>query len=152
MSASQDDHAWLTEAIRVSRLAPPVPDRYAVGAVVVDHHGRALATGYTGEGHPHFHAEEAALVKLTGQDLSRTVLYTSLEPCTTRASRPLTCTRLLLDAGIRRVVLAWREPLLFADCDGVETLRRHGVEVAELPELADQVRAVNSHVLIPAAA
>jgi diaminohydroxyphosphoribosylaminopyrimidine deaminase/5-amino-6-(5-phosphoribosylamino)uracil reductase len=148
------DQFWLSEAIRVSRLAPQVTDRYAVGAVIVDTDGGVLATGYTGETHPHHHAEEEALARLSGRpglDLSGATLYTSLEPCTARRSRPATCTQLILDAGVGRVVLAWREPILFADCDGVETLRRHGVEVLELPDLAGQVRAVNSHVL-PAAA
>jgi diaminohydroxyphosphoribosylaminopyrimidine deaminase/5-amino-6-(5-phosphoribosylamino)uracil reductase len=149
------DHFWLSEAIRVSRLAPPVPDRYAVGAVIIGADGELLSTGYTGETHPHHHAEEEALARLGdrhGPELSGATLYTSLEPCTARRSRPATCTQLILDAGVGRVVLAWREPILFADCDGVETLRRHGVEVLELPGLADQVRAVNSHVLRPTAA
>ncbi|BEL05160.1 hypothetical protein Q0Z83_033510 [Actinoplanes sichuanensis] len=149
------DHFWLSEAIRVSRLAPAVPDRYAVGAVIVGGDGALLSTGYTGETHPHHHAEEEALARLADRpdlDLSGATLYTSLEPCTTRRSRPATCTRLILDAGIGRVVLAWREPILFADCDGVETLRRHGVDVLEVPDMADQVRAVNSHVLRPTAA
>ncbi|GIF42583.1 deaminase [Actinoplanes xinjiangensis] len=149
------DRFWLSEAIRVSRLAPAVPDRYAVGAVIIDGDGAVLSTGYTGETHPHHHAEEEALARLAGLpglDLSAATLYTSLEPCTARRSRPATCTQLILDAGVGRVALAWREPILFADCDGVETLRRHGVEVVELSDLADQVRAVNSHVLRPTAA
>ncbi|HWS37654.1 MAG TPA: deaminase [Actinoplanes sp.] len=154
MSTPHDDHDWLAEAIHESLEAPPVPDRYAVGAVIIGPDGAVLATGYTGEIHPHFHAEEAALAKLGDQhglDLSGATLYTSLEPCTTRRSRPATCTQLILAAGIGRVVLAWREPLLFADCDGVGTLRRNGVEVVEIPELAAQVRAINAHVLIPTA-
>lgn len=151
---STADHFWLSEAIRVSRLAPAVPDRYAVGAAIVAGDGTLLATGYTGETRPHHHAEEEALARLAGRpglDLSGASLYTSLEPCTTRRSSPASCTRLILDAGVGRVVLAWREPILFADCDGVETLRRHGVEVVELPDMADQVRAVNRHVLRSAA-
>ncbi|MEU4427623.1 deaminase [Actinoplanes sp. NPDC024001] len=146
------DVDWMHAAITVSRTAPLVPTRYAVGAVVVDHDGSVLATGYTGETDPAHHAEEVALAKLPGVDLSRATIYTSLEPCTTRRSRPASCTSLVLDAGIRRVVLALREPLLFADCDGVETLRRHGVEVVELSGLARHVRDINAHVLTPAVA
>ncbi|GIJ43639.1 hypothetical protein Val02_05250 [Virgisporangium aliadipatigenens] len=142
------DLAWLAHAIEVSRSAPPVPARYAVGAVVVDRLGQALSTGYTGEDDPQQHAEEAALAKLAGRpvDLAGATVYTSLEPCTTRRSRPVGCARLILAAGITRVVLAWREPALFADCEGVATLRRHGVEVVELPALAASARAVNSHL------
>jgi len=148
-SAPLDHHAWLARAIEQSRLAPPVPDRYAVGAIVVGVDGAVLATGYTGETHPHHHAEEEALAKLTGVDLSGATVYTSLEPCTARRSRPVTCTSLILATGIGRVVLAWREPALFADCDGVGTLRRNGVEVIEFPGLAAAARAVNEHVLSP---
>jgi diaminohydroxyphosphoribosylaminopyrimidine deaminase/5-amino-6-(5-phosphoribosylamino)uracil reductase len=44
-------------------------------------------------------------------------------------------------------VLALREPALLALCDGADRLRAAGVEVVELPEFADQVRAVNAHLL-----
>jgi diaminohydroxyphosphoribosylaminopyrimidine deaminase/5-amino-6-(5-phosphoribosylamino)uracil reductase len=147
--AATDRH-WMHAAITVSRTAPLVAARYAVGAVIVDAGGTVLATGYTGETGPTQHAEEVALAKIPGTDLSRATLYTSLEPCTTRRSRPDSCTSLVLAAGLGRVVLALREPLLFADCDGVETLRGHGVDVVELPDLAGHVRDVNAHVLAPA--
>ncbi|WP_203856962.1 deaminase [Plantactinospora mayteni] len=147
------DRRWLRSAIELSRLSPPSPTHYAVGAIIVDRYGVALATGYTGETDPHYHAEEAALAKLAGRadlELSRATIYTSMEPCTVRRSRPDPCTDLLLDAGIARVVLALREPLLFADCDGVETLRRSGVDVVEISELGHLVAEINAHVLGPA--
>ncbi|MCW6006205.1 dCMP deaminase [Micromonospora sp. CPCC 205371] len=144
------DRLWLAAAIQVSRQAPPSPDRYAVGAVVVDRDGIVLATGHTGEGDPRNHAEEVALAKLAGLDLTHATLYTSLEPCTARSSRPVPCTGLILAAGIGRVVFALREPPVFADCDGVETLRRAGVEVVEAGELAHLVGEVNAHVLVAA--
>ena len=146
--AVPDDRHWLTAAIDLSRQSPPSSSHYAVGAIVVDHSGDVLAIGYTGETDPHHHAEEAALAKLSaGADLSRATLYTSLEPCTVRKSRPHPCTGLTLAAGLRRVVLALREPLLFADCDGVEVLRRAGVEVVEIADLGHLVREVNAHLL-----
>ncbi|WP_328459614.1 deaminase [Actinoplanes sp. NBC_00393] len=151
VTADTDRH-WMHAAITVSRTAPLVAARYAVGAVIVDHDGTVLATGYTGEIDPTHHAEEVALAKLPGADLSRATIYTTLEPCTTRRSRPASCTNLVLAAGINRVVLALREPLLFADCDGVETLRGHGIDVLELPDLAHHVREANAHVLAPAVA
>lgn len=141
------DRRLLAAAIELSRLSPPKQTSYAVGAIVVDHDGAELATGYTGEIDPHDHAEEAALAKLAGADLSRATIYSSLEPCTVRRSRPGTCTGLILAAGIRRVVLALREPLVFADCHGVEDLRAGGAEVIEISDLGPAVRAVNAHVL-----
>ena len=65
-----------------------------------------------------------------------TTLYSSLEPCSARASRPRTCTELILAAGIGRVVFAWREPAIFVEGRGAELLHAAGVEVVELPELA----------------
>jgi diaminohydroxyphosphoribosylaminopyrimidine deaminase / 5-amino-6-(5-phosphoribosylamino)uracil reductase len=153
MTGTARDREWLTLAVDLSRLSPPSPAHYAVGAVVTGHDGTLLASGYTGETHPAYHAEEAALAELAGRPGAAT-LYTSLEPCTTRQSRPHPCTDLILAAGIRRVVLALREPLLFADCHGVDTLRQAGVEVVEIGELAPAVREVNAHLLgrAPAAA
>ena len=43
--------------------------------------------------------------------------------------------------------LAWREPSIFVDCTGAEDLRAAGVEVIELPELAEGVREANAHLL-----
>ena len=150
--AAAADRHWMHAAITVSRHAPRADARYAVGAIVVGADGSVLATGFTGENDPLEHAEEAALAKIApGTDLSRATLYTTMEPCTARRSRPASCTRLVLAAGIGRVVLALREPLVFADCDGVGTLRLAGVDVVELPDLAEHVREVNAHVLTPPA-
>nr|BFE79133.1 hypothetical protein GCM10020093_017340 [Planobispora longispora] len=49
---ARDDRRWLESAIELSRLSPPAPDRYVVGAVVVGDDGAVLATGYTGEADP----------------------------------------------------------------------------------------------------
>jgi len=148
-AATAADRRLLAAAVALSRLAPPKQTSYAVGAIIVDHDGTEVATGFTGEIDPHDHAEEAALAKLagTGADLRRATIYSSLEPCTMRRSRPGTCTGLILAAGIRRVVLALREPLVFADCHGVEDLRAGGAEVIEIGELGPDVRAINAHVL-----
>jgi diaminohydroxyphosphoribosylaminopyrimidine deaminase/5-amino-6-(5-phosphoribosylamino)uracil reductase len=111
--------------------------------------GSVLATGYSREGSPHDHAEEAALAKLDPADprLARATLYSSLEPCRFRASRPRPCAELIIAAGLRRVVIAWLEPPLFAPGGGAALLRAAGVTVVEVPGLAAQARAVNAGVL-----
>jgi diaminohydroxyphosphoribosylaminopyrimidine deaminase/5-amino-6-(5-phosphoribosylamino)uracil reductase len=147
MSATQDDRRLLIAAIELSRRSPPSPTHYAVGAIVAGPDGIRLAAGYTGERDPHDHAEEVALATLPATVLSGATLYSSLEPCTARKSRPGTCADLILAAGIRRVVIALREPPVFADCRGVEKLRAAGVTVIELGDLAEQVRQINAHIL-----
>jgi pyrimidine deaminase RibD-like protein len=138
------DLATLAEAVELSRRSPPSPGAYAVGAVLVA--GGRRAVGWSRATDPHDHAEEVALAALAGDPAGGT-LWSSLEPCSQRRSRPRTCTELILAAGIARVVFALREPPLLADCHGAELLAAAGVEVVEVPELAAAVRAVNAHLL-----
>jgi diaminohydroxyphosphoribosylaminopyrimidine deaminase / 5-amino-6-(5-phosphoribosylamino)uracil reductase len=143
-----DDAAWMELAIGLSRQCLPADDAYCVGAVIVDDSGQEIARGYSREAGDRAHAEEAALAKAAGDPrLRRATLYSTLEPCSRRASRPLSCARLIIDAGIPRVVFAWREPPLFvADARGGELLAAAGVAVTELPGFAATARAVNSHL------
>ncbi|MGW2586293.1 deaminase [Streptomyces virginiae] len=145
-----DDVTWMERAIELSRKCPPAEGAFSVGAIIVSADGEELANGYSRETDAHVHAEESALAKLPADDprLAGATLYSTLEPCSERKSRPLTCTQLILRSPIRRVVIAWREPsLLVTNCVGVETLRKGGGAVLELPELADAARAVNAHLL-----
>jgi diaminohydroxyphosphoribosylaminopyrimidine deaminase/5-amino-6-(5-phosphoribosylamino)uracil reductase len=147
--ATAADRAMMDVALGLACLSPPAPGAYCVGAVIVDSAGHQIATGYSRETDPHVHAEESALAKVGVGDarLSRATLYSTLEPCSERKSRPRSCTQLILDAGIRRVVMAWREPALFVpDCQGWELLTSAGVAVVELPEFAARARAVNGHL------
>lgn len=144
------DLVFLSRAIELSKLCPPSETAFSVGAVIVGADGEVLAEGYSRESNPADHAEEAALAKLSAGDprLRTATVYSSLEPCSRRASRPLPCARLLIAAGVPRVVVAWREPDLFVTgCEGVGLLTAAGVEVLELPELAAAARAVNAHLL-----
>jgi diaminohydroxyphosphoribosylaminopyrimidine deaminase / 5-amino-6-(5-phosphoribosylamino)uracil reductase len=146
---SAHDREWMVKAIGLSRNCQPSEGAYSVGAIIVDKDGQVLSTGYSREDDPKVHAEEAALKKLPEGDqrLKKATIYSTLEPCSERKSRPGSCAQLILDAGIPRVVLAWREPDLFVtDCRGIELLEQAGVEVIELPDLAEEARAVNAHL------
>jgi diaminohydroxyphosphoribosylaminopyrimidine deaminase / 5-amino-6-(5-phosphoribosylamino)uracil reductase len=148
VTATDGDRAWLEQAIELSRQCPPSTTAFSVGAILVDADGNELARGYSREADEHVHAEESALGKVHADDprLPTATIYTSLEPCSQRQSRPKTCTQLILAMRLARVAFAWREPALFvADCRGAETLAEAGIEVVELPELAGAVRQVNGH-------
>ncbi len=140
-----EDLRWMDAAIDLSRRCPFVPDRFNVGAVVVAG-GHELAHGYSRDVDSHVHAEESALSRLSGMNLAHATIYTTMEPCSVRLSRPRTCTELILASGIRRVVYAVREPAFLVECDGVERLNRAGVEVIGTPSLAAAVRTVNAHI------
>ena len=148
-AASAADQDWLTRAIDLSRRCPPSRTAYAVGAIIVAADGAVLATGYSRETSPRAHAEEAALAKIgpAGSRLAGATLYSSLEPCRVRASRPTPCAELIISAGLRRVVIAWLEPPVFAPGGGAALLREAGITVVEAPGLAAEARAVNAAVL-----
>lgn len=145
----EEDRRHLAHAIELAGRCPPAATAFSVGAVIADASGEVLATGHSREHDPHEHAEEAALGKLASDDprLAGATLYSSLEPCSSRASRPLSCTELILRTSIPRIVFAWREPVLFVDCDGAERLRQAGRETVELPDLANSAREPNAHLL-----
>jgi diaminohydroxyphosphoribosylaminopyrimidine deaminase / 5-amino-6-(5-phosphoribosylamino)uracil reductase len=147
--ANAADRGWLAQAIDLSRRCPPSRTAYAVGAIVVAAGGAVLATGYSRETSPHDHAEEVALAKLgpAAPGLGGATLYSSLEPCRFRASRPRPCAELIIEAGLRRVVIAWLEPPVLAAGGGAAILREAGVTVVEIPGLAAEARAVNAAIL-----
>jgi len=146
-----EDRRWLEAAIELSRRCPPSQTAFSVGAIIVGADGAEIARGFSREGDPHEHAEESALRKLPAGEprLAGATLYSSLEPCGVRRSRPKSCASLILEAGIRRVVFAWREPPLLAAGQGAAALRSAGVKVVEVADMAGPVQEINAHLLPP---
>ncbi|MGH7676706.1 MAG: bifunctional diaminohydroxyphosphoribosylaminopyrimidine deaminase/5-amino-6-(5-phosphoribosylamino)uracil reductase RibD [Gemmatimonadales bacterium] len=95
-----------------------------VGAVVL-RDGTAVGEGYHAEfGGPH--AEVAAL-EAAGERARGGTLVVTLEPCAHQGKTP-PCTGAILAAGLRRVVVAVRDPDPKAG-GGLDLLRREGLEV-----------------------
>lgn len=154
------DERWMRLAVSLAWQCPPSDTAFSVGAVIVDAAGAELSRGFSREGgDPVVHAEESALGKLSPGEprLAGATIYSTLEPCSQRKSRPRTCTELIIAAGraggtdcppgLVRVVIAWREPALFvADCQGYELLSRAGLTVDELPGFAAEAAAPNRHL------
>lgn len=150
LEPTQLDQVHLLRAIELGKRCPPSRTAFSVGALIVCRDGATLATGYSREQDPHEHAEEAALAKLCVDEpvrLADATLYSSLEPCSTRASRSRSCVDLILATPVRRVVFAWREPDVFVEGQGAELLRAGGCQVIEVTRLAHLVRRTNAHIL-----
>jgi diaminohydroxyphosphoribosylaminopyrimidine deaminase/5-amino-6-(5-phosphoribosylamino)uracil reductase len=124
----------LEEAAKGLGRTSPNP---VVGAVLVKG-GRIIARGYhrrAGTAHAEVVALEAAGAKARGADL-----YTTLEPCDHYGRTP-PCSQAILDAGVRRVIVASSDPNPKVNGKGMARLRRAGVEVLTgvLQEEADKL-------------
>lgn len=95
-----------------------------VGAVVV-RDGRVVAEGWHAE-YGEAHAERRALAA-AGDEARGATVYVNLEPCAHRGKTP-PCTRVLVEAGVARVVVGCRDPDPEA-AGGIDELRAAGVEV-----------------------
>lgn len=98
-----------------------------VGAVLV-RGGALVAEGWHAEyGGPH--AERMLFGGLdAGEDLSDCILYVSLEPCSHFGKTP-PCANLLLERGVKAVVVGVLDPNPLVSGGGVKLLRDAGVEV-----------------------
>jgi len=103
-----------------------------VGCVIV-RDGEVIAEACTAVGgRPH--AEEQAL---RGVDANGATAYVTLEPCGARSAGGLSCSELLVAAGVTRVVIACEDPSPYASGKGAERLRAAGINV-EIGLLANE--------------
>src|SRR5271165_4290751 len=136
------DKAHLARAIELARNgAGAVRPNPVVGAVIA-RDGEILGEGW----HKEFgaaHAEVNAIEACGLKDLQGATLYVSLEPCCHEGKTP-PCTEAILQAGLRRVVVASDDPTEKASGRGLGMLRDEGVEVVVADgELAVRARLLN---------
>lgn len=115
--------AALALAERARGRTAPNPN---VGCVIV-REGRVVGRGWTQPGgRPH--AEAMALAQ-AGEAARGATAYTTLEPCAHESARGPTCSDSLIAAGVRRVVIALRDPDPRTDGLGIVRLRDAEIEV-----------------------
>lgn len=125
----------LKEAKRGQGRTRPNP---MVGCVVVKD-GEVIAKGY----HPKAgedHAEVAAL-RRAGEAARGSDVYVTLEPCSHHGRTP-PCTMSLIEAGVARVFVGFRDPNELVDGRGIRKLRRAGIQV-ETGILKEECRRLN---------
>jgi diaminohydroxyphosphoribosylaminopyrimidine deaminase/5-amino-6-(5-phosphoribosylamino)uracil reductase len=114
-------HALAMANMAVGTTAP----NPSVGCVIVKD-GKILAAAHTAKGgRPH--AETIALSE-AGRGANGATIYVTLEPCAHYGKTP-PCALGLINAGIKRVVIACKDPFLKVDGKGVELLKNAGIEV-----------------------
>lgn len=131
------DIAYLRMAMEWGKLS--YCKRKQVGAIIVKDR-MIISDGYNGtpsgsenccedeHGKTHWyvlHAEANAILKIASstQSCKDATLYVTLSPCKE-------CSKLILQAGIRRVVYIYE----YSDCEGLEFLKKSGVEVSQISE------------------
>jgi diaminohydroxyphosphoribosylaminopyrimidine deaminase/5-amino-6-(5-phosphoribosylamino)uracil reductase len=140
-TAAESDTRHLKRALELAAEArgqtSPNP---LVGAVVVKD-GRIIGEGYHHRaGDPH--AERMALAECT-EDPAGATMYVTLEPCCHTGRTP-PCTEAILEAGIKRVVIASDDPARHAAGRGLGILRDEGVRIDHADgEVEEAARLLN---------
>ncbi|URJ31982.1 bifunctional diaminohydroxyphosphoribosylaminopyrimidine deaminase/5-amino-6-(5-phosphoribosylamino)uracil reductase RibD [Blochmannia endosymbiont of Camponotus modoc] len=128
------DKRFLTRALQLAWkgrfTTMPNPN---VGCVIV-RNNKIIGEGYhirAGEAHAEIHA-----LRIAGNLAQGATAYITLEPCSHYGRTP-PCTTALINAGIKRVVVAMLDPHFYARGRGLNLLQQAGIEVQHslmLPE------------------
>lgn len=136
-TTSETDAMRRAVALAASPGVPLHPNP-RVGCVLLAPDGTVVGEGYHhGAGTPHAEVEALAVA---GERARGATAVVTLEPCN-HTGRTGPCAQALIAAGVRRVVVAQRDPNPLAQ-GGADTLRAAGVEV-ETGLLADEAERVN---------
>jgi diaminohydroxyphosphoribosylaminopyrimidine deaminase/5-amino-6-(5-phosphoribosylamino)uracil reductase len=132
------DHAkYMSLALRLAAKGRgEVEPNPMVGAVIVKN-GRIISTGrhkYYGGPHAEVYALESA-----GKAARGATLYVTLEPCVHFGKTP-PCVHAVIEAGIREVVIATRDPFPKVHGKGIRKLKAAGVKVVEGVLAAEALR------------
>ena len=99
----------------------------SVGCLILDRSNNLIGMGRTSDkGRPH--AEMNALNSLTASSKGATAIVT-LEPCAHKDTSP-SCAELLINAGIKHVVISVLDPDIRTNGKGVKLLKKSGVKVS----------------------
>jgi diaminohydroxyphosphoribosylaminopyrimidine deaminase/5-amino-6-(5-phosphoribosylamino)uracil reductase len=113
----------LSLAARAKGMTSPNP---MVGALLVKN-GKVIAEGYHKKaGTPH---AEVIAIENAGQRARGATLYVSLEPCCHKEKRTPPCTRKIISSGIKKVVIAMKDPNPRVSGKGMEELETAGIKV-----------------------
>jgi len=126
-----DDQAFMRAALGLAhRGLGNVAPNPAVGCILVREDlgegGRIVGRGVTqAGGRPHAETEALAAA---GSDAAGSTAYVTLEPCAHHGETP-PCAQALIDAGIKRVVVACRDPDPRTDGGGIAALEAADIAV-----------------------
>ncbi|SFG12795.1 diaminohydroxyphosphoribosylaminopyrimidine deaminase / 5-amino-6-(5-phosphoribosylamino)uracil reductase [Halobacillus alkaliphilus] len=134
---SRDERYMKTAIQMASETVGQTSPNPSVGAVVIkDNELVGLGVHVkAGESHAEVHA-----LKMAGEKAEGAEIYVTLEPCSHYGKTP-PCAKAIIDAGIKRVVIASHDPNPEVSGKGINMMREAGIEVRTdvLKEEADQL-------------
>ena len=136
---TEDDVRFMREALSLAKSAEgrTTPDPL-VGAVLVKE-GRIISMGYHGEvATPH---AEAWAIDKAGLEARGGTLYVNLEPCSHFGNNP-PCADRIINAGIKKVFVAMKDPNPLVNGRGIKKMIRHGIKV-QVGLLEDEAKKLN---------
>jgi len=126
---------FMSRALEIAQLARGLTrSNPMVGAVLVKDH-KIISEGY----HQFFgsaHAEVNALKGLTQETIKGSTLYITLEPCSHSDKKTPPCAPMIVNSGIKNVVIASIDPNPKVAGNGIKILKDNGISV--LSGIADQ--------------
>jgi diaminohydroxyphosphoribosylaminopyrimidine deaminase / 5-amino-6-(5-phosphoribosylamino)uracil reductase len=137
------DARLMARALELARRGEGFVEPNPMVGCVLAQEGEIVAEGW----HQRFggdHAEIEAL-RAAGDRAAGCTMYVTLEPCCHHGKTP-PCAEAVIAAGVRRVIIAQRDPFPLVDGGGVSRLGEAGVEV-RVGLLEDQARKLNAPYL-----
>ncbi|MDD2961443.1 MAG: bifunctional diaminohydroxyphosphoribosylaminopyrimidine deaminase/5-amino-6-(5-phosphoribosylamino)uracil reductase RibD [Muribaculaceae bacterium] len=135
------DEDFMARALQLARLGEySVSPNPMVGAVVVCD-GKIIGEGYH-RCYGKAHAEVNAIASVADRSLlAKSVIYVTLEPCSHYGKTP-PCAELIINSGIKNVIVGALDPFEKVRGRGVEMLRKSGISV-KTGVLEAECKAVN---------
>lgn len=125
-----DEHKFFMQqalnlASKARGMTTPNP---MVGAIIVKD-SKIIAKDYHRKaGKPHAEALTISKAKERARD---SVLYVTLEPCCHKIKKTPPCTKGIINAGIKKVIVAMKDPNPKVSGKGIKELKKYGIEVFE---------------------
>jgi len=126
MSSGNDENIMRAALGLAKRGLGRVWPNPSVGCIITDKNGHVAGRGFTADGgRPH--AETRALA-MAGKAAEGGVAYVTLEPCAHHGKTP-PCAEALINAGLKRVVVATQDPDARVAGRGIDMLKAAGITV-----------------------
>ena len=128
IASTEDINHMGTALALAGRSLGMVAPNPAVGCVIVASDGQVAGRGWTQfGGRPH---AEYEAIKRAGEQCRGATAYVTLEPCDHQGKTPA-CSKALIKAAIKRVVVACKDPDPRVSGKGLKRLKNAGIEVVQ---------------------